>query len=138
MSESASAGDMLAQADRASRAVRRSARWWGVFWLVFGCATIVLAALTPVQHAMHGVVYMLVIFAFVFGMSTWSRRQRVQHSWRRMVPIAAWWVATWMLLVGYVGPHVIGHRVTLWALAGVVVGLPCFVRGVADLARYSR
>ncbi|GAA1819567.1 MULTISPECIES: hypothetical protein [Brevibacterium] len=128
--------EMLARAERVSDDVRRRGAWYPPMMVGFGLVTIVIiGALPAVRGTWDGLLFTLAVVVGAGLLYRWKSRQEIRpasraHTWR--------WVAAWAILyavaVVWVGPVVLGDRIDLWLLMGIVVALPAF----AEAARAGR
>lgn len=133
--------EQLRAADRVRDDVRRRSRWYPVWVLAFGLVGALVVTCVPVlQNGFGGLLFVALMLAWTFGLRLWKSRQLVQPvTSRRALRWAVPWAVLYVLVVLWIGPVYLGDdRVGLWAVAGLVVGVPAYVEAAVAWWRLSR
>lgn len=127
--ETFEAAQALEHADQLSSRARRAGRWYSLFLLVFGAASVLFASSFSFITSEWGVMTLTGLFLLATtALLVWAMRQRTALA--GMGRLHAFVMVVWGLLWGVtviVGSSVFPGRPLWWVSGGVAMALPCLV-----------
>jgi hypothetical protein len=127
----------LAQAEKMQQAVRRQAKWYARYLVLFGVATIpAVTAAGFIQGPVSGLAFALVWCVFVFAVTLWSQRFGVNR--RGFGRVHAIWLVSWLvcyMAVLFIGVALFPHNLAWFLPGAVVTSIPCFVTAYLEAHR---